>query len=101
MPDCDYFIADCWNDIGRCGKERSPIDYTDALNYSNALKLELSPFECRCIVSMSREYVTEVYLSEKDINRPAPYQTDEFDGKLVGANLSKALKAMFSKAPDS
>ena len=94
-------MADCWNEIGRSGKERSPIDYTDVLNYSKALKLELSPFECRCIVRMSREYVTEVYLSEKDINRPAPYQSEEFDGALVGANLSKALKSMLSKAPST
>ncbi len=101
LPECDPFLADCWNDIGRSGKERAPIDYTDVLNYSTALKLDLSPFECRCIVNMSRQYVTEVYLSEKDINRPAPYESEEFDGQLVGANLSKAFKTMLSKAPAS
>ena len=99
IPNCDPFISDCWNEIGRCGREKTPINYTDVLNYSRALELELSPFECRCIVNMSRDYVTEIYLAEEDLNRPPPHCKETFDGVLLGANISKAFKRMFSKAP--
>ena len=87
----DYLLDYLW-EVGPCGSERSVITWHELTAWQAGLGIELKPWELRTLRGLSRDYVNQLYSSEK-VDCPPPYGRGrvinrEAVAKKVAFNLS-------------
>jgi hypothetical protein len=60
------------------GMSLQPMTWQDVYCYKNVTESSLHPWECECLIEVSRHYVRS-YNSASDNKMPPPYVTDDPD----------------------
>ena len=98
MPDCDEFILSVWHELGRYNNGMdglTPLSFLEVGAYSENVN-ELTGFDIKMVVMMSRSYISEYNAATNDISRPAPHE-GEGNLETMRASVASAFKAMFKK----
>lgn len=104
LPQADEYIVSYWHDLGMClngGYGNTPLTYSEIKAYSDTVS-DLSPFDCKMLVVMSKAYISECHAATEEYGRPSPIEFElEAYHKIREFNqaqISKKMRALASQA---
>ena len=98
MPKADPLIVQWFHKLGRGlsdGMGLTPITFTELNSFPQVLNLNITPWECEQLITMSREYCGMIHKA-KDKNCKCPWHSDKYDARQsAAAKVERQLDELF------
>lgn len=103
MPECDSIVVDAFISVGKgalTGDGYFPVTWQEVESYSRMSGVDLTPWESRQVINMSRVFCSTKAEATRDPNMPPPYMDDSEDYLArTRQALANKIKRAFSSKP--